>query len=160
MSKYFSAVRKLVGATLLAGCLLHAPANAEGLSGQEAVDARQHNLKDLGGAFKAVRDQLRKSQPDMTQLTQAAEQMEQLAADMHNWFPKGSGPSADVETDAKAEIWSDPKGFATVLNRFRTEAPKLLTLAKAGDAEGLKKQVGAVGASCKGCHDKYRVPQD
>jgi cytochrome c556 len=134
--------------------------SADQLTGQEAIDARQHNLKDLGGAFKAVRDQLRKSDPDMTQVQQAAEQIQQLAADMNKWFPKGSGPSEDVETDAKAEIWNDPKGFATVLTKFQTEAPKLLTFAKAGDAAGLRKQVTAVGGACKGCHDTYRVPQD
>jgi cytochrome c556 len=133
---------------------------ADELTGQQAVDARQHNLKDLGGAFKAIRDQVRKSQPDMTQVQQAAEQIDQLAADMKAWFPKGSEPTEDVETDAKAEIWSDPSGFAHVLAKFQQEVPKLLTLAKASDAAGLRKQVATVGAACKGCHDKYRVPQD
>jgi cytochrome c556 len=133
---------------------------ADELTGQQAVDARQHNLKDLGGAFKAVRDQLRKPQPDMTQVQQAAEQIEQLAADMKAWFPKGSEPGEDVETDAKAEIWNDPKGFTNVLAKFQQEVPKLLTLSRAKDAGGLRKQVGVVGSACKGCHDKYRVPQD
>lgn len=147
--------------SLIAAALaLSAVANGDQLTGQEAVDARQHNLKDLGGAFKAVRDQVRKAEPDMTQVQQAAEQIQQLAADMNRWFPKGSEPSEDVETDAKANIWSDPKGFDVVLSKFQAEAPKLLTFAKAGDAAGLKKQVNVVGAACKGCHDSYRVPQD
>lgn len=137
-----------------------AVALADELTGQQAVDARQHNLKDLGGAFKAVRDQVRKSQPDMTQVQQAAEQIQQLAADMNAWFPKGSEPSEDWETDARAEIWTDAKGFAAALTKFQQEAPKLLTFAKANDVGGLKKQVGAVGGACKGCHDKYRVPQE
>ena len=130
------------------------------LTGQEAIDARQHNLKDLGGAFKAVRDQTRKTQPDLTQVEQAAEQIQQLAADMGHWFPRGSHPSEDVETDAKAEIWSDPAGFAAAQKKFQQEAPKLLALAKAKDVDGLKKQVGVVGGTCKGCHDKYRVPEE
>ena len=147
-------------AALVAASTLCQAAQADALTGQEAVAARQHNLKDLGGAFKAVRDQLRKPQPDLVQVQQAAEQIEQLAADMGRWFPKGSEPGPDVETDAKAEIWSDTAGFAKVLTRFQQEAPKLLVLAKAADVDGLKKQVGAVGASCKACHDNYRVPQD
>ena len=133
---------------------------ADQLTGQEAVDARQHNLKDLGGAFKAVRDQTRKAQPDLMQVQQAAEQIQQLAEDMDRWFPKGSEPGEDVETDAKAEIWSDPKGFAAAQAKFQQEAPKLLTLAKAKNVDGLKKQVGVVGGTCKGCHDKYRVPEE
>lgn len=133
---------------------------ADQLTGQEAVNARQHSLKDLGGAFKAVRDQTRKAQPDLTQVEQAAEQIQQLAADMGQWFPRGSEPSEDVETDAKAEIWSDPNGFAAAQKKFQQEAPKLLALAKAKDVDGLKKQVGIVGGTCKGCHDKYRVPEE
>jgi cytochrome c556 len=130
------------------------------LGGQEAVDARQHNLKDLGGAFKAVRDQVRKSQPDLIQVQQAAEQIDQLAADMKAWFPKSSQPSEDVETDAKPAIWSDAQGFSAALAKFQQEAPKLLAFAKAKDTQSLKKQVTIVGGTCKGCHDTYRVPQD
>lgn len=150
------AMKLVIGATLSAGFLLVGVATAN----QQAVENRQHNLKDLGGAFKVVRDQLRKSQPDMKQVVQASEQIQQLAGDMGKWFPKGSGPGQDIETDAKAEIWADPQGFTAAMTKFQTEAPKLLTFAKANDAAGLQKQVGAVGASCKGCHDKYRVPQD
>ena len=133
---------------------------ADQLTGQQAVDARQHNLKDLGGAFKAIRDQARKPQPDLTQVAQAAEQVQQLAEDMGRWFPKGSEPGEDIETDAKPEIWADPKGFAAAQTKFQQEAPKLLALAKARDVDGLKKQVGVVGGTCKGCHDKYRVPEE
>jgi cytochrome c556 len=158
MSTRTHALHLAIGAALA----LSAPTvvTADDLTGQEAVDARQHNLKDLGGAFKAVRDQARKPQPDMTQVQQAAEQIQQLAADMNAWFPKGSEPGEDIETDAKTAIWTDSKGFASALAKFQQEAPKLLTLAKANDADGLKKQVTVVGGACKGCHDKYRVPQD
>lgn len=153
------ATKFATGAVVAAVCMQAFIATAD-QTGQQAVDARQHNLKDLGGAFKAVRDQIRKPQPDMTQVAQAARQIEQLAGDMQHWFPKGSEPSEDIETDAKAEIWSDPKGFQTVMANFQKEAPKLLTFAKANDVDGVKKQVATVGGTCKGCHDKYRVPQD
>jgi cytochrome c556 len=144
----------------IAAVLTISVANADQQSAEETVKARQHNLKDLGGAFKAVRDQIRKSEPDLTQVQQATAQIDQLASEMKQWFPQGSGPSEDIETDAKAEIWSDPQGFAAVLTRFQQEAPKLSAFAKVGDTDGLKKQIGVVGGACKGCHDKYRVPQD
>ena len=158
MRNFKNVMHLLIGVAL--GVCALGQASADQLMGQEAVDARQHNLKDLGGAFKAVRDQVRKPQPDMTQVQQAAEQIQQLSTDMNRWFLKGSEPSEDVETDAKLEIWTDPKGFATVLTKFEQQAPKLLMFAKTNDADGLKKQVGIVGGACKGCHDKYRVPQE
>jgi cytochrome c556 len=144
----------------IAALLTISVAHADQPTAEEAVKTRQHNLKDLGGAFKAVRDQIRKPQPDMTQVQQATAQIDQLASEMKQWFPKGSGPGEDIETDAKSEIWSDAQGFEAVLAKFQQEAPKLAAFAKAGDTDGLKKQVGVVGGACKGCHDKYRVPQD
>jgi cytochrome c556 len=127
---------------------------------QQAIEARQKNFKDIGGAFKVIRDEIRKSQPDQNALVDAATKMDQLAKDLPRWFAKGTGPDAGVKTDAKPEIWSDAKGFEAAAAKFQAEAPKLLTLAKANDIDGIKKQVGAVGGACKGCHDNYRVPQD
>jgi cytochrome c556 len=127
---------------------------------QDAIRARQSNLKDIGGAFKAIRDQLRVSTPNMTTIKQAAQQIKDLAADQAHWFPKGSGPEAGVKTAAKQEIWSDAKGFAEALDRFSIEAPKLATFAEANDVAALRSQVTTVGQACKGCHDKYRVPEE
>ena len=70
-------------------------------------------------------------------------------------FEKESG----VKTDAKAEVWSDAAGFAAASNKFQVEASRLQLLAIAGDLPGMKGQARAVGGSCKGCHDKYRVPE-
>lgn len=131
-----------------------------GLSPQQAVAARQSNLKDLGGAFKTIRDQLRISKPNVSEIKLAAKQIKDLVDDQQHWFPKGTGPESGVETDAKPEIWTDPAGFAAAQKAFAEQAPKLLTLATAEDLAGLKSQVPLVGQTCKGCHDKYRVPQD
>jgi cytochrome c556 len=149
----------IIGAVVAAGCMQAYVAAAD-QGAQQAVETRQHNLKELGGAFKEVRDQMRKPQPDMAAVTQASGKIAQLVAQMNTWFPAGSGPAKGIETDAKPEIWSDPQGFSAALTKLQTEGPKLQTLAKANDVDGLKKQVGAVGGACKGCHDKYRVPEE
>jgi len=130
-----------------------------GLAPKEAIAARQSNLKDLGGAFKTIRDQLRVSKPNLSEIKLAAQQIKDLVGDQHHWFPKGTGPESGIETDAKPEIWTDPTGFAAAQKEFGEQAPKLLALASAEDLAGLKSQVGVVGQTCKGCHDKYRVPQ-
>jgi cytochrome c556 len=129
-------------------------------SPEDIIKARQSNLKDIGGAFKAIRDQLRVSTPNLPTIKQAAEQIKELAADQSHWFPKGSGPEAGIKTAAKPDIWTDSQGFAEALNKLGTEAPKLLEFAEANDLAGLKAQVAKVGQACKGCHDKYRVPED
>jgi cytochrome c556 len=127
---------------------------------RQAVEARQSNFKDMGGAFKAIRDQLRRGTPDLVAVQLAAQQMKDYADQQHTWFPKGSGPEAGVKTDAKKEIWTDVVGFVEVQKVFAAEAPKLLVLANEKNVDGLKAQVLVVGKSCKGCHDKYRVPEE
>ena len=124
------------------------------------IKARQQHLKDVGAAFKSIRDETRKSAPELTQIQTAAATIAKASTEIDKWFPKGSGPESKVETDAKPEIWSDPQGFATAAQALKAEAPKMQQLAAANDLDGVKAQVGKLGGACKGCHDKFRVPQD
>ena len=96
----------------------------------------------------------------MTQVQEAAGQIAKAAAAIDTWFPQGSGPESKIETDAKSEIWADPQGFQTAAKALKAEAPKMQQLANANDLAGVKAQVGKLGGACKGCHDKFRVPQD
>jgi cytochrome c556 len=127
---------------------------------EDTIKSRQAHLKDLGAAFKEVRDLLRNSQPDPAKLKSSADQIANLAAQLPNWFPKGSGPEAGIKTDAKPEIWSDPAGFERAVKLLQEEAPKLQQLAAANDVAGIRAQVGKLGGACKNCHDSYRVPQN
>jgi cytochrome c556 len=159
----FQGKRKALRLACIAGVLLGATAGlalAAGESAETIIKARQTHLKDMGAAFKTVRDQTRKPEPEMVQVKEAAAVIAKAAAAIDTWFPKGSGPDSKFETDAKAEIWADPQGFATAAKALKAEAPKLQQLANANDVAGVKGQVGKLGGACKGCHDKYRVPQD
>jgi cytochrome c556 len=127
---------------------------------ESVIKARQQHLKDVGAAFKSIRDETRKSAPEMTQIQTAAGTIAKASTQIDTWFPKGSGPESKLETDAKSEIWSDPQGFAAAARTLKDEAPKLQQLAAANDLNGVKAQVGKLGGACKGCHDKFRVPQD
>jgi cytochrome c556 len=158
MSRVDGAVKAGVVA-LLSAAAISAVFGAD-MTPEQTIKARQSNLKDLGGAFKTVRDQLKLSTPNIAEIKQAARQIDNLSQDQKHWFPKGSGPEAGVKTAAKPEIWGDPDGFSNALAKSSAEAPKLLTLANANDIDGLKAQVGVVGRACKGCHDSYRVPEE
>ncbi|HEY8540507.1 MAG TPA: cytochrome c [Steroidobacteraceae bacterium] len=127
---------------------------------EETIKTRQAHLKDLGEAFKEVRDQLRNSQPDLARIKTSADTIANAATQMPNWFPQGSGPESKVKTDAKPEIWADPAGFEKALKNFQGEAPKLQQLAAANDVSGIRAQVGKLGGACKNCHDNYRVRRD
>ena len=61
------------------------------------------------------------------------------------------------ETRAKAEIWSDGAKFKAANDKMVAEVAKLETAAKSGSLDAIKAAMGAVGASCKACHDDFRA---
>lgn len=71
---------------------------------------------------------------------------------------EGFGPGTDkgAPTKAKAEIWSKMDDFKSKMAKMNEEATKLAAVAKTGTQDDIKKQFGAMGGSCKACHDDYR----
>jgi len=60
------------------------------------------------------------------------------------------------ETRAKPEIWTENDKFRAAATKMQDEMAKLNAAAKTGDIGTIKAAVGAVGKSCKACHDNYR----
>jgi cytochrome c556 len=146
----------LVAVTLAAGAAFAA---GPGSPGAKQIATREAHFKQLGGAFKAINDELKKDAPDQAVVASNAQKAKALAGNLPSWFPKGSGPEAGVKTGAKADIWRDPQGFAAAASRLQVETSKLAQFAQAGDMNAVKAQVRATGGACKNCHDKFRVPE-
>jgi cytochrome c556 len=127
--------------------------------GGKAAYIRHGNFKQQGAAFKAILDEAKKDSPDMAVISANATKLKTLSDQLPSWFPKGSGSESGTKTDAKAEVWTDAAGFAAAARNFQGETAKLQQLASAGDLAGVRGDLKAVGAACKACHDKYRVPE-
>ncbi len=85
-----------------------------------------------------------------------AQAIADLAKYPENAFPEGSS-SDTVETRSKPEIWSDAAGFGEKLDAFKSASADLASAAAgAGSLDDVKGAFGALGKSCKGCHDDYR----
>ena len=63
-------------------------------------------------------------------------------------------------TRAKSEIFTDKEGVGKVAMAFNKEANELAKVAATGDAAAMKAQLGKVGETCKGCHDKFRAKEE
>ena len=124
-------------------------------SPQAQQKARHHHYHELGDAFKTVRDQSRAGQPDIAAIKSAAQVINDASVDQGKWFPAGTGPEAG-KTRALAEIWTRPNDFVAAQKVFSDAAPKLLAAANSGDIGAIKTEFGAVGKSCKNCHDTFR----
>lgn len=145
----------IAGAIALAGVIGTASV-AAALTPQEAVAQRQKGFKQIGGAFKALNDQLRSGSPDKAQVSAAAAQLKTLAPQIQGWFPAGSGAEAGVKTRAKAEIWSKSAEFKAAAKALQVETDKLAAVAAGGDTAAIQAQAKAVAGKCGGCHEAFR----
>ena len=125
----------------------------------DVIKERRQGLKDMGEAFKTVRDELSGGK-DAAKIKAASATITKTANAMVNWFPAGSGTEAGVKTLAKPEIWSDPATFTAARQKLVDEAAKFALLANSGDMAAIGGGVRGLGGSCKNCHDNFRVKED
>jgi cytochrome c556 len=122
-----------------------------------SITARQDAMKAQGGAMRTLTPIVRGEQPWSQQAAvQAATTLNNVSKAIPTVFPQGSGPEAG-KTDALPVIWQNFGDFQAKSKALETESAKLLQLAQAGDEAGFKAQFPAVGRTCGGCHETYRV---
>ena len=119
---------------------------------------RSDNMKAMGDAAGKVGKSFQSGSPDLNVIKQAAAQIASLAPKVVSWFPAGTGPDVG-KTRAKAEIWQKPEDFASKAHDFSQAAMDFNDAAKLGDMNRIKVTFGAMGKSCKACHDLYRAPE-
>jgi cytochrome c556 len=66
------------------------------------------------------------------------------------------GSDKGGNTRAKPEIWTEKDKWNAAVAKSQDDVLKLVAAGKSGNLEQIKTAVGAVGQSCKGCHDAYR----
>lgn len=120
---------------------------------EDEVRYRQSNFNVIGRNFGVLGAITKGERPyDQAVATKSANVVATLST-----LPFGSfGPGTDVGTHkADPKIWTDNAKFKEAAEKFQFEAAKLPAAAK--DLDTLKLQVGAVGKTCKACHDDFRV---
>jgi len=148
-----------VSALVFTASLIAAIQVASAATPAELQKARHDHYKELGDAFKAVRDASKSDSPDFAALEKAAETVNKASVDQQQWFPKGTGPEAG-KTRALPEIWSKPDDFTAAQKMFADRAPKLLAAAKTKDVAAITAAFKDAGGACKNCHDTFRKPED
>ncbi|WP_284268499.1 c-type cytochrome [Bradyrhizobium iriomotense] len=121
------------------------------------IKPRQDKFRDIGGALKAINDELKKGRIDWDNtVVPNAQTIKDRSAYLLNWFPKGSGPEAGVKTYALPSIWQKNEDFVKLGKAAQDEAAKLNQVALSKNGNALKTEVDAMGKACKACHDSYR----
>lgn len=146
---------------LLAAVALAPAADAQ--SGAErAVAARKAKFKDMGAAFKAVNDQVRRPTPDLGAVRAGAAKIAGHAGDLarNDWFPRGTAAGGALKTSARPEIWSQAGDFRKARLSLRAASGQLVAASRGGDSGAIRAAVKTMGEACGGCHQRFRVKDD
>lgn len=141
---------------ILSAMMVAGASVAAGLSGAEAAQARMDHMKALGGAMKAIHEQLKTGAPDIAVVKDSAAKLVAGAAELPTWFPAGSGKDAFAKSRALPAVWTDATGFAAKAEALRTAAAQMNADAQAGNVAAFDGDIRGLGMSCKGCHDGFQ----
>jgi cytochrome c556 len=124
---------------------------------EDEIKYRQSVFNVIGRNFGGVLNGIAKGDVPYDQATavKTAQLIEVLHTLPYNSFGPGTDQGAPTKADPK--IWQEPAKFKTAAENTQRELAKLPEAAKSLDT--LKAQVGAVGKTCKACHDDFRVKQ-
>lgn len=142
-------------------CALTAPlvAQSQTLTPAEIIEQRQALYREIGTAFKTIRDESGKPTPMKFAMQNSAKRIASALREVQPMFPAGTGSSSGVETEALDAIWTDKADFDKRYEASIVEADKLVALLKQPDMEQTRAQFKVLGNQCKGCHDKYRLEE-
>ena len=152
-----STLRKIIIASSCA-LLVSTPVAAQMSEKQasNAIEFRQSifqlvksNIGPLGAMAKG------KAPIDEAVIAKNAMRMEQLSLMISDYFvadTRGSG----VKTHALDKVWENTEDFAQKTKDFTLATQALQTIIENKDTANYRKGIGAVGATCKACHDDYK----
>ena len=133
----------------LALCLSQA-ASAQFAKPEDAVKYRQAALTVVANHMGRLSAMAKGDRP----FDAAAAQASARVIDTVSHLPWEAFVAGTPSKALKAEPWADAADFKARSERLMGETAKLVQAA--GSVETLRTQVGATGAACKNCHDKYR----
>jgi len=147
---------KLLASFVLAAAAvtLAAPAQAQFAKPEDAVKYRKAALTVMAAHFGRVAAMANGRMP----FDAGAAASNAATAEMMSKLPwAGFGDGTDKgDTKARPEVWSDKVKFTAAADKMQVEMTKLAVVAKGGNLDAIKAQVGATGATCKACHDDFR----
>ncbi|MFT0547814.1 c-type cytochrome [Allopusillimonas ginsengisoli] len=127
-------------------------ASAQFKDADAAIDYREAAMTLMGSHFGRMAPVAKKEAPFDAEAIRANVAIFSTIAALP-WVAYGPGTEGG---EAKSNIWSDAEGFKQKQDDFKQAVTKLDAAAEAGDFDAFRVAFGAVGKSCKACHDSYR----
>ena len=131
--------------------------NAPGVSGLDAIAARQASLDMSSITFRSMGDAMKAGREARSQ-GYAAAALAKWAKALPRIFPAGTGVAeTSVDTQALPIIWKDRANFDRAAAFYAEATARLAALAGANDTAGFTKQLEEVNQACAACHARYKA---
>lgn len=145
---------KRVWFPILAAFLAMSALTAMAQKPEDAIKYRQGVFRVIGWNFGSMAAMAKGKKPyNAEEFARNAE----IVAFMSKLPLEGFTPgSEEGDTRAKPDIWLDMEDFKAKLHKMQQEVAALAKVAKTGNFDASKEQLGEAGQACKACHDKYR----
>src|SRR5690606_19288666 len=118
------------------------------------VKYRQSQMSALGGHMSSIAAVVKKEVPYTDHLAAHAQGLAATAAFTKAVFKE---KALNDKSTSKPEIWSDWDRLAKRADALEAAAAQLAKAVEANDQGAVRKYVGEVGKSCKGCHDDFKM---
>ena len=131
------------------------PAAAQFQKPEDAVKYRQSALTVMANSFGRIGAMVNGRAPFDAKVAQDSAHVVATLSTLP-WAGFNANTES-IKSKAKPEIWKDAAKFKDASDKMVAEAAKLEVAAKTGNLDTIKVAFGAVGSSCKACHDAFRA---
>lgn len=122
----------------------------------DTITYRKSVMAVIGGNFTGVMKGVQGKLPDPAATRVHAEMLAKTVSLALVSYKENTTGQGRERTTASPEIWSKWAGFEKEMKAFEVSTQKISTLVASGDTKAAAAEVGALGKSCKSCHDSYR----
>jgi cytochrome c556 len=124
----------------------------------DAVKARIDCMKANGAAMGVFVPVMKGEKPfDAAAVKTATDAIDAACTNWADWWKPEFKKGETLETWGKDEIWTDAAGFEATTKAW---VDARTAVKAATDDATFKTAFAGFGASCKGCHEKYRRPKE
>jgi cytochrome c556 len=151
-------VPSLALATLLAAAGPGIAIAQQGPSPEDEIHYRQSVMTVIGRAMGTLGAMAQGKAPFNAAVAQKNADLLDTMMELP-WKSFGPGTDWGKPTRAAPKVFSDAAGFGKSADAARKAVADLAKAAKSGNEGQFKSAFGAVGKSCKSCHDDYRLKE-
>ncbi|MFK7744786.1 MAG: cytochrome c [Roseobacter sp.] len=139
------------------GLLVAALATQPNAAGHSPTEKREAIMSDVGKSTKTIGDMLKGTTDfDAAAANAALVSMREGVEGFVDLYPEGTEGETTNKYLAAPAVWTDRAGFEAESAKFEAALDTAIA-ANVQDKEALAAVFGAVGQSCRSCHEGYRV---